>query len=79
MDIILGLIYIIFALFLYFLPTIIAVKRDSASICLIFWMNLLFGWTCIVWFIILVLAIVSETFDAIELRTLQLKKARLGQ
>jgi len=43
--------YIILALvILYFLPTWFGLRRNKASIRLIFLLNLLFGWTCVAWY-----------------------------
>jgi len=49
---------VLFGIFLYFLPSIIAHnKRDFAAILLV---NLLFGWTVIGWIIALVWACAAE-------------------
>ncbi len=43
---------------LYFLPTIVAAGRGH-GIALILVLNLFFGWTIVVWFVLLVWALVS--------------------
>jgi hypothetical protein len=48
------MLFLIFLMLLYFLPTIIA--RDKADVMAIFLVNLLFGWTVIGWFVALIWA-----------------------
>ena len=43
---------------LYFLPTIVAANRGH-GIALILLLNLFFGWTIVVWFVLLIWALVS--------------------
>lgn len=50
-------IYFILGLFFYFLPTIIAVARGHDAWFIVVILNLLFGWTLIVWVIVLIWAI----------------------
>jgi hypothetical protein len=45
---------------IHFLPTFIAVIRANRHALLIFVLNLLFGWTIIGWFVLLVWAAVGE-------------------
>lgn len=45
----LGIFAILLVLILYFLPTIIAYQRDHDSLLSIFFVNLLLGWTVLVW------------------------------
>lgn len=49
-----GIIFVLIAALLYFLPTIIAVKRDHPSYLAIFVVNLFLGWMLIGWIIALV-------------------------
>jgi hypothetical protein len=70
------LILIVVGFFIYFLPCVVASSRGSASGGSVFLVNLLFGWTLIGWLIALVMAVSTETSDAVELRKLQLKQAR---
>ena len=59
--------HLLFALFLlpfgalHFLPTIVAAIRQSRHTMLIFFLNLLLGWTVIGWVLLLVWAGVGET------------------
>ena len=54
------MLHLIFAVLLYFLPTIIGRhKRDAAGIFLV---NLLFGWTVIGWVIALIWACTGENY-----------------
>src|SRR5438034_10931540 len=48
------MLFLIFSVLLYFLPTIIA--RDKPDATAIFLVNLLFGWTIICWFVALICA-----------------------
>jgi len=54
MDVLIGLILIGIVLFLYFLPTYIAVKRDHDSQWAILLLNLLLGWTLFVWIVVFI-------------------------
>ena len=47
----------LFAL-LYFMPTIVAASRGH-GIALVLLLNLFFGWTIVVWFVLLIWALVS--------------------
>lgn len=49
-----GIVMLILLAFLYFIPTIIAVKRDHPSYLAIFAVNLILGWMLIGWVIALV-------------------------
>lgn len=54
------MLFLIFSILLYFLPTIIA--RDEPDVMGIFLVNLLFGWTVIGWFIALIWACAAERY-----------------
>ena len=54
------MLFLIFSVLLYFLPTIIA--RDKADATAISLVNLLFGWTIIGWFIALIWACSAERY-----------------
>ena len=54
------MLFVIFLVLLYFLPTLIA--RDKADATAIFLVNLLFGWTIIGWFIALIWACSAERY-----------------
>ena len=54
--VIIAIISIFVGLIINFIPTIIAFKRDVASRWAIFFINLFFGWTIIVWIITLIWA-----------------------
>jgi len=54
------MLFLIFSILLYFLPTIIA--RDKAEVMAIFLVNLLFGWTVIGWFVALIWACAAESY-----------------
>ena len=49
-----GILILVLALFLYFLPTAIAQSRDHQSMFSIFALNLVLGWTVLGWFIALI-------------------------
>ncbi len=49
-----GILTILFALFLYFIPTIIAVSNKKSNAGAIFVLNLFLGWTFLGWIIALV-------------------------
>ena len=46
---------------LYFVPTIVAFKRKTASKWAIFLVNLFFGWTLLVWIVTLIWACEGRT------------------
>lgn len=54
MDVFIGLILIGIVLFLYFLPTYIAIKRDHDSQLAILLLNLILGWTLFVWIVVFI-------------------------
>jgi Superinfection immunity protein len=56
--------FVILLMLLYFLPTIIA--RDKPDVMGIFFVNLLFGWTVIGWFIALIWACASERYIPVQ-------------
>jgi len=56
MSIIVFGIYLL-AIFLYFIPTYIAINRNIDGKVLIFALNLLFGWTFIVWVLLIIAAL----------------------
>ncbi len=59
---------------IYFFPWAVASFRKSASEGTVFIVNLFFGWTIIGWLIAVVMAVSTETTDAVKLRKLMLKK-----
>ena len=65
MEILLGVLLLIFLLVLvlsiYFIPTGVAVNRDVGHKGLVFFINLLFGWTLFGWCFCLVIALLGET------------------
>jgi Superinfection immunity protein len=50
-----------FVLVVYFTPTIIAYWRDYHAKIAIFWINLLLGWTLVVWLILVLVAMEGKT------------------
>jgi hypothetical protein len=52
------MIFVALLALLYFLPTIVAASRGH-GIALVLLLNLFFGWTIVVWFVLLVWALVS--------------------
>lgn len=46
---------------IYFLPTLVALVRNSRKTGMVFFLNLFLGWTIIGWVVMLVLAATSET------------------
>jgi len=60
MDTIVGIFIIVLVVTLYFLPTIIAGKRNHPHDGTIFALNLLLGWTFIVWIVLLIWAIFEK-------------------
>jgi hypothetical protein len=57
------LVSLVVGLVLYFLPTIIAVKRQKANVTPIVLVNLLLGWTVIGWIIALIWSLWTEPAD----------------
>jgi len=60
MEIALLILLGIIALFIYFLPTIIASGRHSVATFLIFLVNLFGGWTIALWVVVLIWAICAK-------------------
>ncbi len=59
-EIIFLLLLGIIALFIYFLPTIIASGRNSTATFLIFLINLFGGWTLALWIFVFIWAFLSK-------------------
>ena len=55
------LIAFIIGLIIYFIPSMVAFKRNNASRWAIFLVNLFFGWTLLVWIITLIWACEGRT------------------
>lgn len=51
-----AMFYLLIVIMIYFLPTIIAGNRQSVNTSTIFWLNLILGWTGLIWIICLILA-----------------------
>ncbi|TVR84634.1 MAG: superinfection immunity protein [Chitinophagaceae bacterium] len=60
LDLILLILIIIVALFIYFLPTIIASGRNATATFLIFLVNLFGGWTVALWIFVFIWAFLSK-------------------
>jgi uncharacterized phage infection (PIP) family protein YhgE len=60
MEIIIIILLGIVALFIYFLPTIIASGRNSTATFLIFLINLFGGWTVALWIFVLIWAFLDK-------------------
>lgn len=60
MDVIMGFIFIILLIALYFLPTIIAYNRKYQNRMSVFVIDLFLGWTLIGWVIALALSLASN-------------------
>ena len=58
------MLFLIFSVLLYFLPTIIA--RDKPDATAIFLVNLLFGWTIIGWFVALIWACAEQRYALVR-------------
>jgi len=59
------MLFLIFLMALYFLPTIIG--RDKRDVMGIFIVNLLFGWTVIGWFVALIWACTAERYIPVHM------------
>jgi hypothetical protein len=59
-DLILLILIIIVALFIYFLPTIIASGRNATATFLIFLVNLFGGWTVALWVFVFIWAFLAK-------------------
>lgn len=57
----LGGMYLLLGVLIYFLPTVIAVARSHSSGGVIFILNLLLGWTFIVWIIVAIWSIFGSS------------------
>ena len=68
------MLFLIFMMLLYFLPTLIA--RDKADVMAIFLVNLLFGWTVIGWFVALIWASAAERYVAVPVRMVPASSGR---
>jgi hypothetical protein len=63
MGAILGLVIIVACAAIYFLPTIIAVRKKKANTSAITLVNLFLGWTLVGWFIALLWAVSNQIVD----------------
>jgi hypothetical protein len=52
--------FLVFGIGLYFLPAIVAAVRHTHNAGAILFLNLFLGWTCVGWFIALVMAMASQ-------------------
>jgi hypothetical protein len=59
-EIVKIILIIVLSTFIYFLPTIIALRRNSAATLSIFSMNLWGGWTIVLWLYVLLRALKVE-------------------
>lgn len=59
MDVFVGLVVLIILLFVYFLPTFVASKRNHKNTTPIFVLNLFLGWSFVVWVIVLAWAFIN--------------------
>jgi T4 superinfection immunity protein len=58
-----GLVLFILAAIFYFIPTVIACKRNAGHTGTIFLINLLFGWTVLGWIAALIWAVVETPIE----------------
>lgn len=68
-EVVVALIFalaLIYSLYLYFLPTIIAYHYDNENAKRIFYLNLVTGWTCLGWILALFWAQKEDDIDLIE-------------
>lgn len=68
--------FLIFVFFIYFVPYSLAKKRNTVNKTIIFWINLLFGWTILGWCFALLLASTSQTVAAKEIEEETLSRLR---
>ena len=61
MDVIGGMIVLMIFVAIYFLPTIVALKREHQSAGAIFFLNLLLGWSLLGWVIAFVWSFTNPT------------------
>lgn len=66
-----ALLLLVFMVFLYFVPTIVAARRKVASPEVVFWTNFLAGWTIIGWVLALALAMRVRTASPTRARPVQ--------
>ena len=67
------MLFLIFSVLLYFLPTLMA--RDKPDVLGVFLVNLLLGWTVIGWFVALVWACAGERY--VPVRVVPLSSGRI--
>lgn len=60
MEIVLGIILLAIGLAVFFIPTIIASSRGHKNTLAIFVLNLLLGWSGIIWVVALVWALMND-------------------
>jgi hypothetical protein len=64
-------------IFLYFLPTLVALERSATkALFMIIFLNLVFGWTIISWIVCLLWAVLGQTREQPEYYALTVKAAR---
>jgi hypothetical protein len=69
-----GAVYIIVALLIFFIPSFIASSRNHEYSVAIWLINILLGWTGLVWIGILIWAIVGDSSDVVALKKEELKQ-----
>lgn len=60
MDAIQAIIILLIGFYIYFCPTVIAFNRKIGSSMTILLLNLFFGWTIIMWFVLLIIAFCAQ-------------------
>ncbi len=60
MNIIAGIMLATMAVFIYLLPTYIAIRRKHKWVAAIYMLNLFFGWTILAWVVTFVMACLKK-------------------
>jgi len=60
------IIYYAPAIFIYLLPAYVAMSRRAAALAPIAWLNILFGWTVLIWFACLLWSIFAAKENTIQ-------------
>lgn len=70
------IVFLFFGLSIYFFPLVVAINRGTAEKSVIFFVNLVLGWTVIGWCFAMLLACTAQTTTAREIEIETLRKLK---
>ena len=68
--------FVVVVLFLYFVPSIVALSKGATTTTIVILLNVFLGWTILGWFAALLIALFSQTKRQIELQEARIQQVR---